>query len=108
MADTNKIKTMRTFDTLSEAVETLQLAGYTYDFNLTKNQLECQQLQAVFDESEFEVDEFHRFEGDSNPDDTSIIYAIHTCTGAKGLLVDAYGVYSSALSPEMIRKLKLR
>lgn len=99
---------MRTFDTLSEAIRTLQQAGYTYDFNLTSNQLECRELQSVYEESEFEVEEFYKFEGDSNPDDTSIVYAIHTCTGAKGLLVDAYGVYSSALSPEMNRKLKFR
>ncbi|MBD0368348.1 MAG: hypothetical protein ICV53_19865, partial [Flavisolibacter sp.] len=37
---------------------------------------------------------FYRFEGISDPDDMSILYAIETCDGRKGTLIDAYGNYS--------------
>ncbi len=37
---------------------------------------------------------FYRFEGISNPDDMSILYAIETSDGHRGTLVDAYGLYA--------------
>ncbi len=36
-----------------------------------------------------------RFEGDSNPDDSSIIYLIEANDGLIGYSMDAYGVYSN-------------
>ncbi|WP_299002578.1 hypothetical protein [uncultured Tenacibaculum sp.] len=41
----------------------------------------------------------------SSPGDNSVVYAIQTKTGVKGVLVDAFGVYADSLSPEMIQKL---
>ncbi|WP_291368134.1 hypothetical protein [Cyclobacterium sp.] len=40
-----------------------------------------------------------------NPDDNSIPYAIESTNGLKGVLVDAFGFYSEALSEAMIKKL---
>ena len=57
--------------------------------------------------SDFRIDEFYRFEGASNPDDNSIVYAISSNQGIRGVLVDAYGVYSDSLTEEMIDKLKI-
>jgi len=37
--------------------------------------------------------DYHRFEGTSDPDDTSVIYALETNDGTLGTLVDAYGAY---------------
>ena len=48
----------------------------------------------------------YRFEGDSSPDDNSVLYAIESKGGIKGVLVDAYGTYAEAMSPEMAMKLK--
>jgi hypothetical protein len=56
----------------------------------------------------FTVDEFHRFEGMSSTDDNSIVFAITSDNGAKGLLVDAYGVYASNLSEGMIKRLFIK
>ena len=43
----------------------------------------------------------------SSTDDNSIVYAITSDDGLKGVLVDAYGVYANSLNEEMIRKLKI-
>ncbi|AIZ42331.1 hypothetical protein [Cellulophaga baltica] len=99
---------MDTYDTLSEAIKEKQEEGYTYDFNLKNSYLECLLLQEKYNVTDFNVDAFYRFEGDSNPDDSSILYAIQTNSGIKGLLVDAYSMYSEALSSEMIQKLTIR
>jgi len=37
---------------------------------------------------------YYRFEGVSDPDDMAIVYAIETRSGVRGILVDAFGVYS--------------
>lgn len=49
----------------------------------------------------------YRFEGNTNPDDNAILYAIETARGEKGLLLDAYGVYAGEISREMLDKLKI-
>jgi len=38
---------------------------------------------------------FYRFEGISDPDDMSIIYAITTSDGKKGTVMDAFGIHSN-------------
>lgn len=48
----------------------------------------------VFRAEEVLIREYHRFEGVSDPDDLSIVYAIESQTGTRGILVDAFGVYS--------------
>ena len=40
------------------------------------------------------ITEYHRFEGVSDPDDMSILYAIETRSGLRGTLADAFGVYA--------------
>ncbi len=97
---------MKNYDTLSEAVNDLQLRGYTYDFNLEPECLKCASLELEIHPEEFKVDELHRFEGMSSTDDNSILYAISSKNGVKGTLVDAYGVYAENISEEMRKKLR--
>jgi hypothetical protein len=90
------------YDTLSEATRALMKEGYVEDFNLKPECLECLTSKLQLYPEGFEVDSFYRFEGMSNPDDNSIVYAISSKNGIKGILVDAYGVYSSSLTESMI------
>ncbi|WP_245750725.1 hypothetical protein [Flagellimonas taeanensis] len=55
---------------------------------------------------DFDVDEMRRFEGMSSTDDSSVLYAISSKNGIKGLLVDAYGVYAENISEAMRKKLR--
>ncbi|CAM1356954.1 phosphoribosylpyrophosphate synthetase [Tenacibaculum ascidiaceicola] len=98
---------MYTYDTLSEALKDLQKRGFTLDFNLKENEIESKNTKEIFSPDTFEVVEVYRFEGMSSAGDNSVVYAIQTKTGVKGVLVDAYGVYANSLSPEMIQKLKI-
>jgi len=98
---------MKTFETLSQAINALKGAGYTNDFNLHPEWIECAPLNVKFRPEEFHVDEVHRFEGMTNPDDSSVLYAVSSTSGTKGLLVDAYGVYAESISAEMIKKLQI-
>lgn len=98
---------MKTFDTLSQAMTHLKQRGYVNDFNLHPEWIECAPLSLKFEPQHFHVDEVHRFEGMTNPDDSSVLFAISSSDGVKGLLVDAYGMYADSLSPLMIEKLTI-
>ncbi|WP_027066177.1 hypothetical protein [Maribacter sp. Hel_I_7] len=97
---------MKSYDTLSEAIQDLQKRGYIYDFNLKPHCLECASLKLEIHPDDFEIDELHRFEGMSSTDDNSILYAISSKNGIKGTLVDAYGVYAENISEQMRKKLR--
>tara|TARA_R110000744_G_scaffold16401_1_gene45151 strand:+ start:4028 stop:4321 length:294 start_codon:yes stop_codon:yes gene_type:complete len=97
---------MKSYDTLSEAIQDLQKRGYSYDFNLRPHCLECVSLKLEIHPEDFEIDELHRFEGMSSTDDNSILYAISSKNGIMGTLVDAYGVYAENISEEMRKKLR--
>lgn len=98
---------MDSYDTVNAALNGLKAKGYVEDFNLAPDCIECKSQQLTLHPSDFVIDEFHRFEGDSNPDDNSIVYAISSKDGLKGTLLDAYGPYSDSLSEEMIEKLRI-
>ncbi len=98
---------MKTFETLTEAILDLKTRGYQNDFNLHPEWIECPPMGLKFKPTEFHVDEIYRFEGATNPDDSSVLFAIRSSNGVKGILVDAYGVYSDSLSQEMVRALKI-
>lgn len=98
---------MHTYDTLSEATNDLKKRGYTLDFNLEPDCIKCAGLDLQLHPENFTIEEFYRFEGASNPDDNSIVYAIASNDGIRGVLVDAYGMYSENVNDAMARKLRV-
>ncbi len=96
---------MKNYDSLIDALDDLKKRGYEADFATQTVCLYCGDLDLRLYPEEFNVDETYRFEGDSNPDDSAVLYAISSSTGLKGTLVDGYGAYSNSLSFEMARKL---
>lgn len=99
---------MYDYQTLSEATNGLRQRGYTLDFNLKENCIHCKAEDIELSPQDFEVVEVYRFEGMSNPDDNSIVYAIESTDGLKGQLVNAYGVYADSASDEIIAKLEIK
>jgi hypothetical protein len=99
---------MKHYESLSEATNDLKLRGYKEDLNLKAHGIECPALQLQWHPEDFVIDELYRFEGMSNTDDNSIVFAISSKNGIKGVLVDAYGVYAENLNQAMIEKLKIK
>lgn len=96
---------MQQYDTLIEALNDLKARGFVYDFNLGQEKPECKDLNLQLDPQHFEIAEMYRFEGMTNPDDSSVVYAIESDQGVKGVLVNAYGVYADTASDELVAKL---
>lgn len=97
----------RHYTSLSEATNDLHTRGYVYDFNVKEDCVACPALQLHLTPEHFIVDEFHRFEGMSSTDDNSIVFAITSDQGVRGLLVDAYGVYANSMSDGIIKRLSI-
>jgi hypothetical protein len=100
---------MTTYGTLSEKMNELRRDGYTKDFNLSHTNVDSRNEQLNSFSKEFKVDKYYRFEGASNPSDAAILYAISSDDKkVKGLLVNAYGIYSDAITDELIRRIGFR
>lgn len=100
---------MQDYVTLYGTMDELRKQGYVEDFNLKQNCLECRNGEFKVFADDFKVDSFYRFEGDSNPSDAAILYAISSDRHQlKGLLVNAYGIYSEPITDEMMKKLDVR
>ena len=96
------------YGTLSETVNGLRKDGYTLDLNIRKDCLICSRTETSLSPEDFEIDKVYRFEGPSNPDDEAIVYAISSPKhGVKGVLVNAYGIYSAQASDALVEKLKM-
>jgi hypothetical protein len=99
---------MNTYDTVSEAINGLKQRGYTIDFNMETDALVCKTTPLSLSPGEFEITEVHRFEGNTDPADEAVVYAIESKHGHKGVLVNAYGPDADAASNELVKKLKER
>jgi len=103
-----KIITMPAYDTLLDALNDLKQRGYTIDFNLAFDHVKNSETGVCLLPSQFEKTEYYRFEGISDPEDSSVIFAVESKDGTmKGVLVSAYGMYSETLGEEMLQKLSV-
>ncbi len=97
---------MESYETLTEAIAALKTQGYTEDFNLKENCLECIAGRQLLLPQEFVIDKSFRFDVDEDPSDQSVLYAISSEKHSlRGLLVNGYGIYSDDVSNEMLEKL---
>lgn len=99
---------LKSYDTVTEAMADLRKRGYTTDFSILtdKECLICHLTATVLSPDDFEIDNFYRFEGDSDPGDEMIVYAISSKnTNMKGIVVNAYGMYADNTSSSIVKKL---
>lgn len=80
---------------LEICMKKLEEKGYNDQFRVEKKYLQSlTDKKKKYKPKDVKAVNFYRFEGTSDPSDMSILFAIETCDGRKGTLVDAYGNYS--------------
>lgn len=79
---------------LSEAMSDLEKQGYRARFKMENHMLLDLASHRKYGPDEVTIMEKFRFEGPSNPDDMSILYAVECKDGLKGVIVNAYGLYA--------------
>ena len=90
---------MKTFEkeemtTLTSCVNTLTQRGYSENFVAKDKGLEAPSNKKTYSPEEVRIVDFYRFEGESDPADNAILYAVETNDGLKGMLIDSYGAYA--------------
>lgn len=99
---------MYAYDTVAEAVKGLKQRGYSIDFNLEAGRIFCDKTPVSLKPADFQITEFYRFEGESDPADEAVVYAIESRNGQKGLLVTGFGISAEGVGEEMVEKLSLK
>lgn len=99
---------MKTYDTVSETVNDLNHRGYTGNFTLDGKEIVWHEKNFLFRPEDFVIDEVYRFEGDTDPADEAIVYALSSLHNhIKCVLVNGYGVSSDSPSNEIIAKIQV-
>lgn len=93
-------------DTLVECMNVLRERGYKHNFIATKEDSILDDEKKEYQPGEVRIDSFYRFEGESDPGDNSILYAIETNSGEKGILINSYGANSDTKITAFIAKVE--
>ncbi len=91
MKVTNEKEEMKTLVAVSNK---LQQDGFTENFVIDERGMHSMNSKKRYSPENVRIVSFFRFEGDSDPADNSIMYAIETSDGVKGSIADAYGHYA--------------
>jgi hypothetical protein len=98
----------RNYDTVTEAVNDLKKRGYTSDLSMEaeKDYLFEKSTGTQLSPADFAIDEVYRFEGMTDPGDEMIVYAISANDkNVKGIVVNAFGIYSSYRASKLVEHL---
>jgi len=95
-------------NTVSEVLEKLRIKRYDNEFIMDGEFFTAPNGNKYLPEN-LTIIKTYRFEGESDPSDSSIIYIIEANDGLIGYSMDAYGVYSDhdAAYDDFIRKIKV-
>lgn len=93
--------------TMTSCTTSLMKEGFTENFIVTETGIEAPSNQKTYVPDEVKIVSFYRFEGESDPADNSIVYAVETNDGVKGMLIDSYGSpYVSQKTATFIREVE--
>lgn len=90
---------------LSDRIKHLKEEGYVLDFRFEDRKLMTNEGK-IYEANDIERISEYRFEGESNPSDMSILYAISMRDGSKGTIADVFGPKGNAALSQMILQLQ--
>lgn len=86
------------YSTVSEALDELKELGFTYDYNINQEDI-------IKKPAEHQVKHVYRYEGDSDPGDSSIVYGITSSSGKKGVFVAGFSAKTNNEAVIVLAKL---
>jgi hypothetical protein len=96
------------YTTMVETIEELKKNGFTANFEFLDQTFQDVDSGRTFRANELTIVEHYRFEGASDPDDMSVVYAIESNDGLKGIIADAFGLYANADLGGFLETVKIR
>lgn len=100
----------RRYSNLTEALEKLADEGYRDTFSREGTHLKNTRTGEVFQPEDLRVVCSFRFEGESNPDDMAVVYAVKGVKEGegvteKGTITDAFGVYADPKLGDLVAEI---
>ncbi len=95
------------YRTLTEALTQLRRKGFTEGFKLEDKKLKCLESGKSYTPDDLRIVEYHRFEGESNPSDMSVVFAVKCKDGAQGTIISSYGTYANMPLITFMDKVKI-
>ena len=83
-----------TYTGLARTIQDLRKKGFTANFEFLNHTFTDVESKRTFTADQLDIIDHQRFEGMSDPDDMSVLYAIECNDGTKGTIVDAFGTYA--------------
>lgn len=88
------------YTTVLEALDDLKEKGFHHDFNLYHEAIKE-------NPNDYTVEHIYRYEGDTDPDEESVVYGIISINGEKGVFVAGFSANSDNEAAMILEKLYL-
>ena len=95
------------YASVTQALADLEARGYIDEFDFKDDHLFNNTKGIRFNPLELKITEYYRFEGESDPEDNVVVYAIESDDGLRGVIVDAYGAYADEKKTTFLSGLKV-
>jgi hypothetical protein len=99
---------VKRYTNMLEAIEELKKRGFTGNFEFLDQTFRDVDSGRTFNADQLTIVEHDRFEGASDPDDMSVVYAMESDDGLKGVIADAFGLYANPDLGGFLEKVKIR
>ena len=96
------------YTSMTEAIQELKKRGFTANFEFLDKAFRDVDSKRTFKAEDLTIVEHYRFEGESDPDDMSVVYAIEIVGGPKGIIADAFGLYANPDLGGFLEKVRVR
>jgi hypothetical protein len=94
-------------ETLSGAIRRLERAGFSGSFRARPDGLLALEANRLYAPEDLVVEEIVRFEGDSDPEEQAVLFALSSRDGrARGTFIATYGVFADPTAAEIMRRLE--
>ena len=82
--------------TMSQVMNKLAQKGIVKEFNMNnKGEMRLTNSEKNYEPADLTILRSFRFEGDSNPDDSAVLYVAEDKEEHKGMIIDSYGAESN-------------
>ena len=89
------------------AIAALERRGYTAEFVVKGETLQIANTDRHYRPEDVRIRHHCRFEGTSDPDDMSVIYALEASDGTRGTLTDAFGTYADPAIGRVVERMRI-
>lgn len=94
--------------TVAGALRLFAARGFDREMSVRRARLHVSGPERDYGPADVRVRDHRRFEGVSDPVDTSVVYAIETVDGVRGTLVDGYNVYADPAIGDFLKDVRVQ